>query len=190
MSRLIFIFMAIAAVWFPAAAACERQAQVNERPLNYAWWLKIRFSPCDGEIYGLPVRSIHPAWQRASLLREEYIPKSALYETGRNALEESKFQFELTGDFNGDHRPDRAAVGVYETASEVGRFLLIVTEDKPGIWRRAFLKMYPGKRGFLALRKVGAKLELWSCLECGVVSDLMWSSKQKQYVWLKAPKYD
>jgi hypothetical protein len=48
-------------------------------------------------------------------LREEYIPKPALYETGRNALEEAKLQFDVVGDFNGDQRTDKAVVGVYDT---------------------------------------------------------------------------
>jgi len=99
-------------------------------------------------------------------------------------------KFEIAGDFDDDRRPDKAVVGVYETATGAGRFLLIVTESRASIWKPTFLEVYPGDPGFLGLKQNGSKLELWSCMECGNVSNLVWSRQAQKYVWLRAPKYD
>jgi hypothetical protein len=176
------IFAIVLAGWFSTAMPCEREARIDERPLNQAWWLKIHFSPCDTEIYGIPVRSIHPSWRTASLLREEDIPlPKPLAGTG--------LMFELTNDFNGDGRTDKALVGVYQTETGTGRFFLILSERAPGVWRRAFLRLYPGDPGFLALKILfDATVQLWTCMDCDGVSTLVWRADKKTYAWLEAPQ--
>src|SRR6266487_3632511 len=56
MIRVVLLFLA--AIGASAVyASCDPQAQIDEG--SKAWWLRIRFSPCDSEIYGIPVEKIH-----------------------------------------------------------------------------------------------------------------------------------
>src|SRR5713226_8928929 len=162
----------LATTWASFVCACDPEAQIDERPFQTAWWLRIRFMPCDSEIYGISVQKIHPSWHRASALQQKYIPKSAFSQSSRNALQEGKLKFELSGDFNRDGHPDRVLVGVYETkGGESGRFLLIVTRTETGAWNPVFLDLFPGRPGFLALARNRSSIELWSCMECDAVSN-------------------
>src|SRR5713101_7197252 len=124
-SLIRIVLLLLAATWVSAVYACDPQAQIAERPLHDAWWLRIRFMPCDSEIYGIPVQKIDPSWRRASVMQLKHIPIPELHQQG---LAFGKLHFELNSDFNRDGRPDRAAVGVYETKDgKTGRFMLIVT---------------------------------------------------------------
>ena len=179
----------IAAAWTLVSYACNPEGQVSDRPFDTAWWVKIRFTPCDSSIGGIPVQKIDPSWRRASSLKQEYIPKSFLFQSGQNLLERAGLSFELAGDFNSDGMPDRALVGVYEGKDdETGRFLLVTTEKSPGRWVPVFLELLPGKPGFLALSRDSVGIQLWNCMECDVVSYLAWSAEQRKYFWRRPTK--
>src|SRR5713101_7684816 len=181
-SLIRIVLLLLAATWVSAVYACDPQAQIAERPLHDAWWLRIRFSPCDSEIYGIPVDKIDSSWRLASVNQLKHIPKSALYECGQNDLVDGKLHFELNGDFNRDGRPDRAAVGVYETTTgQTGRFMLIVTRTDSGGWRLVFLEELPGKPGFLVLGRNRSRIAVMSCMECDDDSELEWNAKTKKY---------
>jgi len=189
MMRIVLILLA--ATWASAVYACDPQAQIDESPLSKAWWLRIRFSPCDSEIYGIPVEKIDSSWRLASVNQLKHIPKSALYESGQNDLADGKLHFELNGDFNRDGRPDRAAVGVYETTTgQTGRFMLIVTQTGSGAWSPVFLVSHPGKPGFYALGRNRSRIVTWTCMECDGNSELEWNAKTKKYTWLRPRESD
>jgi len=176
----------LAATWVSAVYACDPQAQIDEGPK--AWWLRIRFSPCDSEIYGIPVEKIDPWWRLASVNQLKHIPIPELHQQG---LAFGKLHFELNGDFNRDGRPDRAAVGVYETTTgQTGRFMLIVTRTDSGAWSPVFLVSHPGEPGFYALGRNGSRIVTWTCMECDGNSELVWNAKTKKYTWLRPRESD
>ncbi len=175
----------LAATWSLAAHACDPQAKFDERSPKDAWPLRIRFMPCDSEIYGIPVQRIHPSWRRASVTQFKNIPIPELQPSGPNGFEYGEagpFSFELMGDFNRDGRPDRAAVGVYEiNDGKSGRFMLIVTRTDSGAWRRVFLSQLSGEPGFLALGRNRSRIAVRSCLDCDDDSEVEWNPKAKKY---------
>src|SRR6266704_4957240 len=93
MIRIVLLLFAATGV--STVYACDPQAQIAEQPRHDAWWLRIRFTPCDSEIYGIPVQKIDPSWRLASVMQLKHIPKSALYESGQNDLADGKLHFEL-----------------------------------------------------------------------------------------------
>src|SRR6266568_2275453 len=126
----------LAATWAFAVYACDPQAKIAESPPRDAWWLRIRFTPCDSQIYGIPVEKIDPSWRLASLMQLKHIPIPELHQSGLGGGR----HFELSGDFNSDGRPDRPAVGVYETKdAKYGGFMLIVSRTDSGAWSPVFL---------------------------------------------------
>ncbi|SRR6266496_883021 len=182
MIRIVLLLFAATGV--STVYACDPQAQIAEQPRHDAWWLRIRFTPCDSEIYGIPVQKIDPSWRLASVMQLKHIPIPELHQQG---LAFGKLHFELSGDFNRDGRPDRAAVGVYETTTgQTGRFMLIVTRGDSGAWSPSFLRLFPGKPEFFALRLNRSIIELWDCMECDAISRLAWSTAAKRYAWLKS----
>jgi hypothetical protein len=185
MIRIVLLFLA--AMGAPAVyASCDPQAQIAESPPRDAWWLRIRFTPCDSEIYGIPVQKIDPSWRLASVNQLKHIPIPELQQQG---LAFGKLHFELNGDFNRDGRPDRAAVGVYETTTgQTGRFMLIVTRIDTRAWRSVFVRLLPGKPGFFALERDKSKIVLWSCMDCDGVSEYGWNARTKKYTRLEPGK--
>src|SRR6266487_1547720 len=185
MIRVVLLFLA--AIGASAVyASCDPQAQIDEG--SKAWWLRIRFSPCDSEIYGIPVEKIDPWWRLASVNQLKHIPIPELHQQG---LAFGKLHFELRGDFNRDGRPDQAAVGVYETTTgQTGRFMLIVTRTDSGAWRLVFLEQLPGKPGFLALGRNRSRIAVMSCMDCDDDSELEWNAKTKKYAWRKSCESD
>ncbi|GEM_PF-3997931 len=93
--------------------------------------------------------------------------------------------FSIRGDFNNDGLPDVAIVGVYESkASERGNFIMILTQEPSGGWRKSFLEYGSEKPAFAALRMRDDILEYWTCMGCDAVSFLRWSGRLKEYIWI------
>lgn len=67
-----------------------------------------------------------------------------------------------------------------------GKFLLIVTQ-RQGRWEKLFLDTDPSKAGYWALGLKGEHLLLWSCMECGGVTELTWDAEAKRFVWVEPP---
>jgi hypothetical protein len=140
-------------------------APVASRGGSAAWWLGARFTPSDSNVAGLALTQIDSTWVRAQVLSMRMLPSEAAAD--RALLERRGQGFERSGDFNGDGRPDRALVGVYETRSgEGGRFLLILTRTAAGTWEKAFLAAMPGEARFSILGQSGRQLAWWFCLDC------------------------
>jgi hypothetical protein len=165
--------------------ACDPKAIIHG-PDNSAWWLRISFTPCEQNILGLAVDKIHPKWVRASVLKKEYIPASALFETGQDAMAQFSKTFQLNGDFNGDKRADRAIVGVYEEADGTrGLFVAIFTEAAQKTWSPVFLHAFAASKGILFLERSGSAIRVWECMECDGFGNLRWDRKLGKYAWGK-----
>jgi hypothetical protein len=156
---LLFIPFLLAATFITIAAAT---AQVDP---GYAWWLTVRFTPTSQKIASIPIRRIDPEWSRAEALTRKLLPPEA--SSDPSSLENPAFGFSREGDFDGDGLRDKALVGVYRTRSgKMGRFLLIVTQRKPGPWQPTFLEKVPGDPGFSILWSDGRVLRWYQCMEC------------------------
>jgi len=156
--------------------------RVSPEPKDHAWWLRTEFVPVHKEIRGVPLSQIDPTWRLASELRKEAIPPELLLEWGTDIMQESGLSFFLYGDFNKDGVEDLALVGVYENKSrERGSFILILSKDDQGKWRKSFLR-YLGEPSFTALSKKNDSLEVWFCLECDFGVSLIWDTEANKYV--------
>jgi hypothetical protein len=132
---------------------------------SYAWWLTATFTPRHDTIEGIPVTALNRRWVRASLLKMSDLPP-AEHQPGEG-LREHGFELDLQADTDADGVPERAVVGVFETASgEKGRFVLILRRGPEG-WRKRAVFTLTGTPGFSAVAVGKNKRLLWvTCLEC------------------------
>lgn len=145
------------------------------------WWVTERYQPAQNKIQSIPVKQLDKTWVKASPLTKEKLSEDAVLRLGG----EPSYQFEVEADFNKDGRRDRAMVGVYEDASGAkGRFLLILTEEGRGAWKKAFLEKVPGDPGFSVLvYEEGGSLGWVDCFECDAeLGDLMWDGTKYSLV--------
>lgn len=184
----ILLFISFA----PSYLYCEDlKAVVSPEPKSYAWWLRITFIPVHKELYGIPINVIDHTWALASQLKKEAIPHEVLFEDGEDSMASCGINFMQKGDFNNDGIEDLALVGVFrDLKNQQGMFLLILTKNKNGSWKKAFLQSWFGKPEFLGLQGDGHRLALWYCMECGGVSDITWNKKLKTYQIQKAADAD
>ena len=135
------------------------------RAANDAWWLTAEFATEGKSVEGLPLIAFDSSWVAASALREDMFPPEAR-EKGESVAEHDG-HLTLTMDLDGDHRPERAVVGVYhDSAGAAGRFLLILAQDRRGRLRKKALFAEPGSAGFSVLYRADATV-VWSfCMEC------------------------
>lgn len=165
----------------------DLKAVVSPEPKNYAWWLRVSFEPASKELHGIPVQKIDPAWTLASQLKKEAIPHEVLFEGGHDTMARGGIDFTQMGDFNNDGIEDMALVGVFQDKKhQQGKFFLILTKNRDGSWKKAFLQAWVGRPGFLGLSGNGRRIALWFCMECGGVSDIIWDEKLKTYQVQKA----
>ena len=180
------VIMCFLSLYACSGLACDPKAIIEDQPAHSAWWLRISFTPCEQSIFGVAVDKIHPKWIRASALKKEYIPASALFETGQDTLAQFGKTFQLDGDFNGDKRADRAVVGVYEEAGgNRGLFVAVFTEAAKNTWRPVFLHAFAASKGILMLQQRGSVIRVWSCNECDGFGNLRWDRKLGKYAWGK-----
>jgi hypothetical protein len=190
-------FWVIALCWGAACASEQVDEQILEQgsgsvedtvptdlqprfPATYAWWVNARFTPTDTTVLGLPIRVLSAEWERASVLAREMLPAES--ESDPSALADSAFSFMHRGDFNGDGREDRAAVGVYETAAGThGRFFAIVSAGESGLPEVAFVETFPGNSGFSVIYSERDTLTWFFCMECDHFMRLVWVSDH--YEW-------
>lgn len=126
--RVIAVPICILALWVWTPISAQ----------TYPWWMTARFERDRSSVEAFTVQELDPSWSSATVLSEAILPVEAL-ELGQR-VSDFDATFEATGDFDGDGRGDRAVVGVYETrGAELGRFLLVLTADAAGGWRREAL---------------------------------------------------
>jgi hypothetical protein len=152
----------ILALAMPLAAAGRRQE------VQYVWWITASFQPTGEEVEGIPVQMLDATWQRASVIRPADLPAAAARSGDR--LEDFGVTLSVEADLDGDKRPERAVVGVFETVQgEVGRFLLVLGRaGDGGRWFKRALFTVKGS-SFSALKLEGRTLLWFGCLECDVV---------------------
>jgi hypothetical protein len=139
--------------------------------LDDAWWLTARFAPQDVAIEAIPVRELDPSWVAASALKAAVLPAQA--SSAGESVEAHGGAFEVSSDFDRDGRIDRALVGVYKTDSgDVGRFLLVLTVGKRGMWSKRALFKQQGEAGFSVLFLQRGRLVWGFCMECDSSCDV------------------
>jgi len=168
----------------------EPLVKIATEPTNSAWWLRAQFRPADEKVRDIPVMSLDSSWQLASEFRKDFLTKEVLGEDGSAQMETAGLSFNLSGDFNKDGVEDLALVGVYQDrAGARGNFLVVMTKTDTGGWRKVFLKAWPGQAGFLSLRQIGNKLQLWNCMACDMPEELAWDEKAKSYTIIPPKPY-
>ncbi len=144
--------------------------------VTYAWWITVRFRPNGDSIAGIPIRSVDSTWTGALALNRAVLPPEA--QRDPSSLADSLVAFTLDGDFNRDGAPDRALVGVYQTAAgATGRFLLILTL-RGKRWQKADVLKEPGDPGFSVLTVHGDTLSWWDCMECDFGFEVAWNGHE------------
>jgi len=139
-----------------------------------AAFLRVRYVPVEDRIDSVRVADIDRSWSRVLVLRKTNQSEEVLREVKAN--ESFGARFSVDGDFNGDGKPDKALVGVYqEKSGATGRFLLVLTELKPGVWRKSFLAKFKGEPGFSILFVEGATIDFATCLRCDAGLRLVWA---------------
>lgn len=165
----------------------EPVAQVGPESAQEAWWLRIEFEPTQEAIRGIPVAQLDASWVQATELNKDLVPKQLLQESGGDRMAAAKQEFSRSGDFNRDGVTDEALVGVYrDKQGNRGKFLLIISQ-REGRWEKLFLETDPSRAGYSALGLQGDNLTLWSCMECGAVSELAWHADIKRFAWVEPP---
>ena len=142
----------------------------------------LNFVPTDTNIESISVKKIDPLWRKALSIRMEVLPQEFQEFLAKELP--NKNSFEATGDFNGDGKPDRALVGVYEDETgKLDRFLIILTEDRSGVWQKSFIATdHAGRAGFSQISwDEKSRRLLWSvCTNCDSWIWVVW--KQSSYV--------
>ena len=143
---------------------------------NYAWWVTVRFEPEGTSVDELAVEDLDPSWVAATALTEAILPEEAS-EPGRR-IQDYGESFEVSWDFDGDGRLEKAIVGVYRSsAGEAGRFLAILEADVDS-WSMESLFKQPGQTGFSVLRDNDRQLEWWFCLKCDLMCVVLPTTSQ------------
>lgn len=152
----------ILATVFLLKTACV--ASVHQ--LSYAWWVTARFEPRDERIEGIPLAQLGSDWLRASVVRASALPPQAREQD--ESLRDHGFDLIVEADMDGDSRPERAVVGVFQTNSGgTGRFLLVLgRRDGNEPWRKRAVFTIPGEPGFSAIALRDGRLQWVTCLEC------------------------
>lgn len=183
-SRRPNLLPALACLCLLALAACSRPdpvAWVVDEPAGESWWLRIRFRPAFDSIRGVPLADIEPGWDKATEFRAEYFP----YKVARQAaldLEKSGSHLSLLGDFNTDGDEDLALAGVFRDKSgQSGSFVLILTREEGGGWRKAHLATHLGDASFAVLDPVPGGVQAWWCLECDYYFEIRWDEQTRSY---------
>ncbi|MEW6077202.1 MAG: hypothetical protein AB1724_05295 [Thermodesulfobacteriota bacterium] len=154
---------------------------VSSVPENHAWWLRTEFVPVHKQVRGIPLPQLDSSWDLASELTKDIIPKELLYEDGSDIMEENEVCFSRSDDFNHDGVEDLALIGVYKgETGKRGSFLLILTRDQTGNWRKSFLESF-GNPAFAALSKKGP-LVIWFCMYCDFGADVVWDNDRGKYL--------
>ena len=149
------------------ALAMPLDAAGRSQDVQYAWWVTAAFLPTGGEVEGIPVQMLDATWQRASVIQQSDLPAAAARSGDR--LEDFGVTLSVEADLDGDKRPERAVVGVFETVQgEVGRFLLVLgrSGDREGWFKRALFTAKGSGSRFSALQLDGRTLLWFGCLEC------------------------
>lgn len=150
---------------------------------HFAWWLTIEYTPSATQIDSIPVKVIHPSWSAASILTIKDVP-SEEFEEFSQYHEALGYKFSHEGDFNKDGKKDKIVVGVYkEVSGSLGRFLLILTQKKPGVWKKDFLITILGEPGFSILWSKGSEVRWMDCMECDTGGILNWDGKKYSIEW-------
>ncbi|OPY76991.1 MAG: hypothetical protein A4E64_01291 [Syntrophorhabdus sp. PtaU1.Bin058] len=179
--NLLYILLLMVLYGCSTAPYNHTRVQVAPEPKNYAWWLRTEFIPVDKEIRGIPVEQIDASWRLASELIIDDIPEELRCEDGCNLMEDSGLSFSRSGDFNRDGIVDLALIGIYEDkALNRGSFLLILSKDGKGKWRKSFLERL-GKPAFAALSEKDP-MKIWYCMECDFGALLIWDKENNRYV--------
>jgi hypothetical protein len=134
--------------------------------VDYAWWVTATFAPRDAEVEGIALRDLDRDWLRASVLRAADLPATAT-DPGES-VEDHAFSLALQADLDGDGKPERVVVGVFQSKSGgMGRFLLILGKsNNASSWTKRALFAVPGTAGFSAIRMEDGRLVWVTCFEC------------------------
>lgn len=147
-----------------------------------ASWLNVKYAPIQDKIESIPVEAIDKSWSKVLVLSKENQPQDVLKDL--EDREQHGYRFQLEGDFNKDGEKDKAVVGIYEDkAGIMGRFLLILTKAKSGVWEKAFLYKSPGEPGFSILFYEKEHLSFSTCMDCDEFADLIWEKGNYRLKW-------
>jgi hypothetical protein len=178
---LVSAIMAIAAFAPHSGQSADHSAYAS------AW-----YAPTETHVESITVAELDPSWTRVLVLRRSNQPADVLKEV-ETLGEPYGARFEVTRDFNNDGNVDRAVVGVYQDAhGQFGQFLLIITRDGDGSWRKAFLHVMPGRPGFSILydwpqSTAGPALLYSECMACDVFAVVVWADGQYRLQWSVGP---
>ena len=144
----------------------------------YAWWVTATFQARDEAVEGIPVRDLDREWVRASAISASDLPPEAR-QRGESP-EEHGFSLALEADLDGDGRPERAVVGVFQARSgETGRFLLILGKSETGgEWVKRAVFSHEGAAGFSAIAVKDGRLQWVTCFECDTGCEVLRSGRR------------
>lgn len=157
----------------PFALLLAAALPVGSAAAEDAWWKTFELEPRDTELLEVPVDRVNREWVRATALES-----SALSAAQRAELAGKKRQFVVNGDFNGDGRPDRALVGVYQDKQgKRGSFVALFTRRDDRTWQPVYSEVGDEPLQFSVLHQPPDnpyRLYWDHCLDCRSSAAVIW----------------
>jgi hypothetical protein len=162
-------------------AAPDAVLVVAAEPADAPWWRRAQWRPRATQVYGVPVKRLHPQWCAAEALTSERLEPlvgAAVLETalaGRH--------LRIDGMFDGSAALQSAFVGAYRRCDgERGLFAAIVEPAKDRM-RMRFLVEAPEPGSGLAMldREPDGTLAVWWCADCANGNRIAYNRDKREY---------
>jgi hypothetical protein len=164
-----------------AHAAQDAVLALAAEPADAPWWRRARWQPRAGQVYGVPVKRLHPQWCAAEALTSERLEPLVGAPVLDAALAGRSFR--VDGSFDGGVAPQWAFVGAYRRCDgERGLFAAIVEPAKDRM-RMRFLVEAPEPGSGLAMldREPDGTLAVWWCADCANGNRIAYNRDKREY---------
>lgn len=176
MKQTIYRVLACILLW---SSTCGAE-QAGREPRG--WWTTFSKTPTGRDIFGIPVTAIDTAWSKASVLES-----ADFSDAQRASLATSPpWLLAVGGDFNLDGNQDKAVIGTYsDQHGRSGRFLLVMSRNGNGDWKKAYVESVEGAPGFSSLRWDASEFRLyWTlCPPCQPFASVRWTGREFALVY-------
>jgi hypothetical protein len=156
----------------------KKLISVKAEPADYAWWLRLNFTPSQTSVDNISVKEISKDWCNANAFSKKDYMQILSKDAATDFANNPHIAFSVTGKYDG-RRYLRAVSGVYQKCSgEQGNFVLLVEPESKKMV--SVLEINQQRAGFMTLaNQENNLLQVAWCLECDFISLLKWSPTLK-----------